>query len=192
MGKGLPRSLKNKEIDLKAGSPNGTGVAAEYAALGSVKKVVLRLTDHAVTMVDEAGVVAYGSSKIFDFDEGHIIFVAAIADLDLTLSAAGINATWDGDMGLGSAAAGNDGTLSSTEQDFIPTTATPQAVASVTTANGVSTATESGVFHDGSTTAKDMYLNLLVDDADHDVTSTPTNIIVNGTVEIYYYDLGDI
>ena len=94
-------------------------------------------------------------------------------------------------MGLGTVTATSDATLATTEQNLIPTTATPQASASATTANAQSTATESGAIFDGTTTPVDVYLNLLVDDADHDVTGTATNIIVNGTITLYYANLGD-
>lgn len=35
-----------------------------------------------------------------------------------------------------------------------------------------------------SDTAKSIYFNILVDDTDHDVTSTPANIILNGTLDL--------
>lgn len=44
---------------------------------------------------------------------------------------------------------------------------------------------------DGTTTAADVYLNFLVDDADHDVTSTPANLVVSGTVTLHWVNLGD-
>jgi hypothetical protein len=147
--------------------------------------------DAVVPLVDEAGVVAYGSLKLCDLPEGVILHMGAVLDLDLTLSAAGVNADWDGDVGLGTAAADNTATLTTTEQDLVPSTPTPQAVSSATTANAQSTATEAGAVFDGTTTAVDVFLNLLVDDADHDVTTTPTNIIVNGTVTMHYALLGD-
>jgi len=174
-----------------SGTANGTGVVATEYAVGTSRKTVLTLTNTPVVMADEAGVVAYGSLKVYDFPAGAIVFQGATTDLDLTLSAAGINADWDGDVGLGTAAASNNATLSATEQDLIPTTATPQATASATTANAQSTATEVGAVFDGTATAKDMYLNLLVDDADHDVTTTPTNIVCNGTITFHWSNLGD-
>lgn len=44
---------------------------------------------------------------------------------------------------------------------------------------------------DGTTTPVDVYLNFLVDDADHDVTTTPTNLLVSGTLTLYTINLGD-
>jgi len=173
-----------------AGAAAGTGVTAAETAAG-MRKVVITLVDAEVPLVDEAGVVAYGGLKIYDMPEGAINFQGATADLALTLDAAGVNADWDGDFGLGTVTATNDATLATTEQDLLPTTATPQATASATTATGQSTGTEVGSVFDGTTTAMDVFLNILVDDADHDVTGTPTNVVVNGTITLYYANLGD-
>ena len=166
---------------------SGTGVVATSEEL-QVRTLLLTLTDVDVAMADEAGVVAYGSLKIADMPEGVITFLGGVCDLDLTKSSAGVNADWDGDIGVGTAAADNSATLSGTEQNIVTATATPQAVAGVTTGNahGGTPATI-----DGTSTAADVYLNVLVDDADHDVTSTPCNLIANGTIKITYVVLGD-
>lgn len=173
------------------GAAAGTGVVATENGVGRIHTTTLTLTNTPVVLVDEAGVVAYGGLKVYDLPEGAIQFLGAVTDLDLTLSAAGVNADWDGDVGLGTVTASNNNSLASTEQNILPTTATPQAVASATTANGQSTITEAGIVINGTTTAGDVYLNLLVDDADHDVTSTPTNILCNGTIKLVWVQLGD-
>lgn len=166
---------------------SGTGVAATSEEL-QVRTLTLTLTDVDVAMADEAGVVAYGSLKIADMPEGVITFLGGVADLDLTKSSAGVNADWDGDIGVGTAAADNNATLSGTEQNIITATATPQAVAGVTTGNAYG---GTPAVIDGTSTAADVYVNVLVDDADHDVTSTPCNIILNGTIKLTYVVLGD-
>lgn len=194
MSKGLKRSLKRTLYGAanSYGTPNGTGV--EIAQLGdqAAQKTVITFTNHAIALTDEAGVVAYAGSKIYDLPAGAILFLGASANLALTKSSAGVNDTWDGDFGLGTVTASNNATLASTEQDLIPTTATPQAVSGATTAKGISTSTEACKVFDGTSTAKDVFLNLLVDDADHDVTGTPCNLIVNGTITIVWTNLGDI
>lgn len=168
---------------------NGTGVSVTQGP-GTIHAVIT-LNDTPVPLVDEAGVVAYGSLKLLDLPAGYVVFMGASTDLALTKSSTGVNLDWDGDFGLGTAAANNNAVLATTEQNLIPTTATPQAVAGATTANGVSTATESGAILDGHTSALDVYLNILVDDADHDVTTTACNIIVNGTITLVYAHIGD-
>ena len=175
-------------IAAASGAAAGTGVVASEAGNGIVNKTVLTFTNTPVALADNAGVVAYGSLKVYDFPEGNIHIMGAVSDVALTKSSAGVNADWDGDMGVGSAAANNTNALSTTEQNIIPTTATPQAVAGVTTADGVSTGS---VTIDGTATPVDLYFNLLVDDADHDVTGTACNLILNGTLTVHWINLGD-
>lgn len=173
------------------GTASGTGVTASELGDGAIHKTTLTFTNTPCPLVDEAGVVAYCGLKVYDMPEGNIRFLGASTDIDLTLSAAGVNADWDGDIGIGSVTASNNATLSSTEQNIVPTTATPQAASSATTADAQSTATEATTTLDGTATAVDVYLNLLVDDADHDVTTTPTNLIVNGTLTLVWSSTGD-
>lgn len=170
------------------GAAAGTGVVASEQGNGVIQKTVLTLTNTPVVLADNAGVVAYGSLKIYDFPQGAINFLGATANLAITKSSAGVNADFDGDFSLGSVAANNGATLATTEQNIIPTTPTPQAVSGVTSAKGQSTA---GLYLDGTGTAVDLYLNMLVDDADHDVTGTPCNLIANGTITVLWTNLGD-
>lgn len=176
--------------DANVGAAAGTGVVAVESGFGNFKTTVLTLTDVEVPLVDEAGQIAYGGLKVYDFPQGYIYTFSALTDLDVTKSSAGVNDDWDGDFGLGTATAGNDADLTTTEQDVLPKTDTPQAAAGATTADGVSTATEQAI-HDGTGTAKDLFINFLVDDADHDVTSTPCNLILNGTIELNWIFMGD-
>lgn len=172
------------------GAAAGSGVTVQELGDGVVHKTVLTFANRAVALTDVADTVAYGGTKIYDLPEGAILFLGATSDIDLTKSSAGVNADWDGDFGIGTVTASNNATLSSTEQNIIPTTPTPQAVAGATTANGQSTATENAVVN-GTGTPVDVYFNLLVDDADQDVGGTPCNLILNGTVTICWINLGD-
>lgn len=156
------------------------------------RKTTLTLVNQSVVLADNAGTVAYGSRQVYDFPEGLVAFEGAVAKLALTKSSAGVNLDWDGDISLGSVAANNGASLATTEQDYTPTTATPQAAAGATTGDNYSTSTEAPKLFDGTATAKDMFLNVLVDDADHDVTGTACNIIVNGTIVFYWRLLGDV
>ncbi len=182
---------------ISATNPSGSGSTAVSSAVatetgaGAVHTTVLTFTNTAVALTDEAGVVAYAGTKVYDFPEGAILFLGATTNLALTKSSAGVNVDWDGDVSLGTITASNNATLSSTEQNLIPTTSTPQAVAGVSSAKSQSTATESGVIFNGTGTAIDVYLNLLVDDADQDVTGTACNLILNGTITIVWANLGD-
>lgn len=168
--------------------PAVTGLSMKERVDGAEHIVTLTFQDVAVALVDEAGVVAYKGTQVLDLPEGAYVIHGAVANLALTKSSAGVNADWDGDFGVGTVTASNNATLASTEQNIIPTTATPQAVSGATTAKGVSTA---ALYLDGTTTPSDVYLNFLVDDGDQDVTGTPCNLIVNGTLTVHYRHLGN-
>lgn len=195
MAHGNPHTLKNAPASASAlATPNGTGVSLDYVKElgGGWRQARLRLVNTPVVMADNAGVVAYGSLKVMDMPEGLMAFAGAVMDLAITKSSAGVIDTWDGDIALGTTAADNSAALAATEQDLIPTTATPQAVAGATTGDAKSTSTEAFKLLDGTSAAKDVYLNVLVDDTDHDVTGTPCNLIMNGTITLHYMMLGDV
>lgn len=165
-----------------------TGLTGVSKGAGHYRTLEITFDDVAIALADEAGVVAYGGLKVVDMPEGAVAILGAVAGLAVTKSSAGVNTDWDGDFGVGTVTASNNATLATTEQNIIPTTATPQAVSGATTAKGVATA---AVYLDGTTTPVDIYLNFLVDDADHDVTGTACNLIVNGTLTIHYLYQGN-
>ena len=176
----------------QGGTASGSGVGAAENGTAAIQRTVLTLTNTPVVLADNAGVTAYGSLKVYTFPVGVIFHIGSVSNLALTKSSTGVNADWDGDIALGTVAANNGATpLAGTEQDLIPNTATPQAVGGVTTGDADSTTTEAGVVFDGTGGAKEAYLNVLVDDADHDVTGTPCNLIANGTITITWILLGD-
>lgn len=189
----LVKPGKNGSRNLNKLFAKATGVAAGGAVatntLGGVMKTELRFSSTAFALVDEPGVIAYVGKKIFDFPAGVINIYGAVANLTILKSSAGVNADFDGDFGVGTTTAGNNAALATTEQDVIPTTATPQAVAGATTAKGKSAAAP--VQFDGTTTPIDLYLNFLVDDADHNVAGTPCNLLVSGTLTLLWAPLGD-
>lgn len=167
-----------------------TGLTVTEYGDGVFHKTRFTFTNMAMTLADAAGVVAYKGQSLYTFPVGYIYTQGAVANLALTKSSAGVSDTWDGDVGVGTVTASNNSSLSSTEQDIIPTTATPQASAGETTADAVSTATEHAIL-DGTSAAKALFLNFLVDDADHDVTGTACDLIVNGTLDVCWVHMGD-
>lgn len=164
-----------------------SGLSVKESGPGMVRCTTFTFENMTVTMADEAGVVLHGGQQLYDFPAGAIKFIGAIADLDL-LGTGNVVASWDGDFGVGTVTASNNATLATTEQNIIPTTATPQADTSkVTTANGFSTAAED-VTIDGTSTAVDLFLNFLVDDADHNGGGIT---VTAGTLKVYWILLGD-
>lgn len=166
----------------------GASVTAVEKGDGIRHVTELTFKDVPIPLIDNAGVVAYFGRKIYDFPEGSIKVEHAVANLIITKSSAGVNADFDGDFAIGSVTANNNAVLATTEQNIIPTTPTPQAVAGVTTAKGTMTA---AFYTDGSGKAA-AFLNMLVDDTDHDVTTTPCSLIFNGTVKLVWVNGGDL
>jgi len=184
-----PLSFPASGDDPRLTIPAVDGLSVSFASYrGPFVTATLTFQDVALPLVDEAGVVAYGGLKIADMPEGAYAVLGAVSALAVTKSSAGVNADADGDFGIGTVTASNNGTLASTEQNIVPTTALPQMVSGATTAKGVSTA---ATYLDGTTTPSDIFFNALIDDADHNVTGTACDLILNGTVTLHYAYLGN-
>ena len=112
-----------------------------------------------------------------------------MADLAVTAGAGGIIDEWDGDVSFGTTAAEATATLHNptTEDDWVLTAGTTQAVAGVGVADTQS-AVAAQVIYDGHTTAKDLFLNFEIDDAD---ISAGDTLAVTGTVTVTWLQLGD-
>lgn len=170
----------------QGGTASGAGASALNTAGDALIKTILTLVNFTIPLVDNAGVGAHGGLKFFDFPAGVIQIDNANSALVVTKSSAGVIATFDGDFGIGTAVAGIDAALTGTEQNIIPSTSTPQAVAGVTSANGdMTTPLRIGTL----AAAPDAILNVLVDDTDQDVTGTPCNLIFNGTITLWWRNL---
>lgn len=168
--------------------PSVTGLTVSEDGFGPYRRTVLKFTNVAFTLTDVPSTVAYSGKKVYDFPLGNLLIFGAVADLVVTKSAAGVDLDAAGDFGVGTVTASNNATLSSTEQNIIPTTETLMAAGSAN-AKGMNIAAIAPL--DGTATAIDLFLNFLVDDGDQDVTSTPTNLIVNGTLVVNWINLGD-
>ncbi len=209
MTKEILTSIHGKEVgldgdrDLIVGGKQITDRAAEVGAKvgttvvdetidGPVRKVKLTCTTTPIVVTDEAGQGQFAPVKLYDFPSGLLLFLGAVIDGSFTVDDATMSDTFDGDVALGTAAAtdaqGQDGTT----VDLMATTALTQAVAQVANCDAVSAATavtESGArWLDGTTTAKDLYLNFEIDDSAAHATGTGS---FTGTVEFAYIILGD-
>lgn len=169
-----------------------TGMSVTETGNGAFHKTTFTFATVTIAIADATGVTGWLAAQLYTFPEGLLGFYGAVADLALTKSSAGLNDDWDGDVGLGTAT--NDATatpMDSTQIDLIPNTATPQAAAGVGTADCQSTDTEIGAVFDGTSTAKEVWLNFLFDDADQDIDGTPCNLIINGTISMCWFVVGD-
>lgn len=198
---GFPRALKRlydyldavttpADGDVLIGAiPSVTGMTVTEEGSGALRRTVIEFDDVAFALVDEAGVVAYSGKKVYDFPAGNVLIFGATLDVVMTKSSAGVNADADGDVGVGTVTASNNNSLATTEQNIIPTTATPQMASGISAVKANNAAAIAPL--DGLTTPVDVFVNLLIDDADHDVTGTACNLILNGTLVIHWMNLGN-
>lgn len=175
------------------GAKNGSTVVATEYGDGVIHKTVLTCTATPVTITDDAGVAQYGGAgKVYDFPTGLLLSLGAVINGLVTLGTTGtIINTWAGGVALGTVPATTGATLTGTEADIMPEVDVAAATAKVASVDAVSVATaltESGArWLDGTSTAKDLYLNLVVDD---DASHTSGTGTFTGTVTIVWINLG--
>lgn len=167
---------------------------ADETGEGRFRTTRIRFADLIVTMADDAGVTAYGGLKVYDMPEGVIEVLGSRANLtrvERTVAVdTGFAAAFDGDASVGTVTAGTGASLSSTEANLVPSFSTAQASAGVS-AGGNSVATTRAGTIDGTSSPMDIFLNLLVDDADQDLTTTASNLAVTGEIELSWMIVGD-
>jgi len=176
------------------GAKNGATVSVAEQGDAILHRTVITCAATPVTITDDAGVAQYGGTgKLYDFPEGLILTLGAVIDGSVTLGTTGtITTTWAGGVALGTATATTGATLTGTEADIMPEVDVGAATASVAVVDAVTAATaltESGAtWLDGTATAKDLYLNLVVDDSATHTSGTGT---FTGTVTLHWINLGD-
>lgn len=173
-----------KLIEYNKGAAAGTGVTAKHYA-GAVQKTVITLAGTSIATTDNGANGAQGGVKVYDFPEGSVVILGVTHNIALAKVGAGISATATVLSSLGSAlVTQNEATLTSTEADIVASNSTV-LVAGAGTSKSRSTAV---TFLDGTTTAKDIYLNLNVDA----VGSTATDAITaTGTITVLWANAGD-
>ena len=168
-----------------AGVANAGAVVNE--TVGTIR-TTLQLSNAVVTMTDATTAGCHGSVKLYDFPACNLLFLGATCDLTVTAGAGGIADTAAVVAAIGTAAVSTaDATLTTTEADLIPSTA-----ATLTAGAGAAkgkTLTAGVVVFDGTSTAKDAYLNFAVPDAGSTGNDT---LIVSGTITLVWSNLGDV
>ena len=163
------------------------GVTAEEYGEGVFHKTLFTFTAVDVTMTDHGTSGCSGSLKIYDFPAGNLSYFGGTTNLTLAVDGTNITAVAAVVASFGTTAAGADNaTLTSTEADFIPLTACT-LVAGAGSFLGKSVTATAAVF-DGTATAKDLYINFAVPDAD---SAGNDALIVDGTATIVWANLGD-
>jgi hypothetical protein len=187
-------TVKDATEELSGKGTVGVNTITAYEYGDVARKTVLECNGLVVTITDDAGVAQYGGVKAYDFPEGMLLIKGARVDGILTGGTTGtIIDNWDGDVALGTVTATTGSTLVSTEADIFASTAVSAGASDkdgVVSAVSIATAlTESGArWFDGTATAKDMFLNFVIDD---DATHTAGTATFNGTIEFNWEMLGD-
>jgi hypothetical protein len=169
-----------------AGAAAGTGVlAVEDGIAGAIQQTTLKFTDLVVTVANTTG-ASFGSQKIYDFPQGRIHLLGGRANLTLNWAGTDIAAAGSGDFSLGTTATA-DATLGGTDVDLMASTALldPFVLGIGTGKGNLVTSTA----FDGTATAIDMFLNIIIDDADVDDADTDP-VTIDGTITFSWINYG--
>lgn len=187
--------LSNLSASTVASMSAGTAasnVTAEEQGDGILHKTILRLSSVPVSVASITTGAGVGGAKIYDFPLGRLNVIGTMADLTAVIAegdqADFTDATPEGDIGIGTVSPANADGLGTdaTDDDFATATAITMAAYS----GDVQCPSEASLQFDGTSTAKDMFVNMLVDAGDID-DATTTTVYVSGVVIITWTNLGD-
>lgn len=169
-------------------SPVST-VTVKHVAFGPFIQTTLTLDNVAQTVLNGT---EYQGTKIFDFPQAWINVLGVTATLQQKTTSAlasTLNASSTGAIGLGTATASAT-TLATTMVDLLPSTAFTSSATVNVAGSAVTAALAAAAQFDGTSTAKDVYLNTAyatTTDVDGNATQT-----ISGTVVITWVNLGDL
>jgi hypothetical protein len=175
------------------GTPSVITCTAEEVGDGHLNKTVLRLTSVPVTVISVTTGAGVGGTELYGFPEGEINMLGCIADLSCVIAADDqadfTDATPAGDIAVGTLAPANADGLGtdSTDDDF----ATAVALTMAAYSSSSQLVSDPASIMDGSSTAKNLFVNLLIDAADIDDGTTST-VYVSGVVVVTWLNLGDV
>ena len=173
-------------VPVEASVPVDTVATAVDSYAQIVKKVVTVLPQ---TVILEDGKADGNGVKILDVQEGAFLLLSAVADMTVVSNNAfneTANDVFYASCGTAAAADGN-GDLTSTEADVVPKT-TIDTASSGSLTNAFNAVLAAPAVFDGTTTAKDVYVNFAVADAS---TSQAVTNVVSGTLTLYLLHAGD-
>lgn len=170
------------------GAKNGATVTVVERGNDVIHKTILTLASTPVTVANTTG-ASFGGVKLYDFPEGRIFVLGSVYSLGFVWTDEDIAADGSGDFSLGTTITA-DATLNGTDVDLGPSTAmTDPFVLGVGAATG--SALAAAAQFDGTATAKDLNLNIIIDDADVEDAASDV-VLASGTVTVTWINLGDI
>lgn len=163
-------------ISTAAAATGQVAIDNRFGGQGILRCVKVSLTALAVTLTDD-GSTGHGSLQLLDMPEGFVCFVAGV------MTGGTLSSTQAGNIqvSVGTAAAGADGSLSTTEANIcVASSASTSAWISPTTSY------TAAAYIDGHTSASDVYLNLVTSGSDGGV------VTLTGDIYIYYFMMADV
>ncbi len=182
------------DVASEAGARDGSTVGSVPAAVqqyvsarevgnGAMRKIILTCVGLPVTLVKNGTSSGGGGTKVYTFQQGLIGPYGGSSNLTV---ANALDKSFV--AGVGSAAAGTDGTLTGTEISFLPSTAaTTTSGAGTCKMKATSTTPTPGAKLDGTTTPVDVYMNAALG---ADATGAEA-LTFSGTITILASDEGD-
>lgn len=190
---------RQKAYDLKvvgSGAGNGATVSVveDVDASKQIHKATITLTDTPVEVVSVSTGNGVGGVKIYDMPSGMVKIINGAGHLSLDIAAAKqadfTDGTPEGDIGLGTVAPANADALGTDATDDNILTATAFVGSAYADAD-IDLPFDAEAVYDGTESAMDVYLNVLVDAADIDDGVT-TEVLISGTITLIYQNLGDL
>lgn len=170
-------------------------VAKELGGGGTVRQTILTVTALPVVTGNTTG-ASFGSRQIYDFPAGRILVLGVTANFtSITFNtAAGANGDiaggGSGDYAIGTTATA-DATIDSTDVNLLPSSAMLDPFVSGVGRSNAGTALAASAQFDGTSTAVDAFLNVIIDDADVSDAAANDNVYFTGTITLTWIDLGD-
>jgi hypothetical protein len=171
-----------------------TGLTVTDEGSGPLRKTIFTMVDMPVEVVSVTTGNGVGGTQLYDFPAGRLVHFATMGQLSISVATANqadfTDGTPEGQIGIGTVAPANADALGTdaTDDDF-------GTAADFTMTDYEDTAvpiqSEAIQQFDGTSTAKNLFLNVLVDAADIE-DDTTTEVLVSGTIVVHWLNAGDV
>lgn len=170
-------------------------IAVEEQGNGILRQTKITLTNAPLAVVSVTTGAGVGGLKLYTFPEGYVHVLGSYGSITLSIASAKqadfTDATPEGDIGIGSLLPANADALGTDATDDDICTARPFTMSSYATSAIPLRADAATLVLNGSSTAEDVNLTILVDAADIDDGAT-TEVLATGTIYIRWIFAGDI
>lgn len=163
-------------------------VTAKEYGNGPVRQTVLEVVGLPVTVANTTG-ASFGNVKLYDFPKGRLIVLGNTVKWSRIAFGSTIGATGSGDYSMGTTGT-VDATLNSTDVNLLPSSAMADPFVSGVSTDTAGAALAAEAQFDGTTTAIDAYLNVIIDDADVSDGGSDTATFT-GRITLTWLNLGD-